>query len=300
MSPALPPSIASTTSWTERSIPVAGFEKEQYVVADSVVRLRIYRANCCERGAPLVLHFHGGAFVAGGLDQGVTVATALAEAGAVVASIEYPLAPEHPFPAALHAGNVALQWLQQQRVKLAGKATRLFVAGEEAGGNLAAGLALKARDVGSAKLAGQILLSPMLDPRMATRSARAAECGPVGCRWADGWQRYLGSAEQAAHPYAAALGSSRLNLLPPALVITAADDPMHDESMLYADRLRDAGVTVHSHVFAAPTGFPCALAEPATSGSSRDAPWRTNLRDRFHLFFAETLGFAPAANLITT
>ncbi|MDQ3272894.1 MAG: alpha/beta hydrolase, partial [Pseudomonadota bacterium] len=133
---------------------------------------------------PLVLHFHAGAFVAGSLSQGACVAGLLADAGAVVVSVDYPLAPAHPFPQAVETAYAALAWAWKARNKLAGRSVRLFVAGEEAGGNLAAALALVARDRDSPRLAGQLLLSPMLDACMATASLRDVHAGPVGCTWA--------------------------------------------------------------------------------------------------------------------
>ncbi len=310
-------------SWTEQTIEVEGFEKAGFKLDDMTVGLRIYRSTTTPRGAPLVLHLHGGAFTFGNLDNGLTVASALVQAGAVVAALDYPLAPAHPFPAALHAGQTALKYLHANRVKLAGKNTRLFIAGEEAGGNLAAAVAMKARDYGGPPLAGQLLISPMLDPRVATQSARDQACGPVGCRWADGWKAYLDTAEKAAHPYAALVNASRLTGLPPALVLTASDDPMRDESLGYAERLQAAGVPVQHHTFAGPTGFPCALMNPpaafaeiakpdapaglpprelpilldATTGSPLDPIWRTTLADRFAVFFSEFLALAPAGRL---
>lgn len=309
-------------SWTEEMIDVPGFEKAGYKLDDMRVGLRIYRAPSTPRGAPLVLHLHGGHFTFGNLDNGLTSAQALVQAGAVVAALDYPLAPAHPFPAALHAGQTVLKHLYEHRLKLAGKNTRLFIAGDEAGGNLAAAIAMKARDYGGPPLAGQILISPMLDPRVATQSAREAACGPAGCRWAEGWKAYLNTAESAAHPYAALVNASRLTGLPPALVLTASDDPMRDESLAYANRLQEASVPVQHHTFAGPTGFPCALMTPpaafadiakpdapmglplrppfeidATTGSQLEPIWRNTLADRFAVFFSEFLGLAPAGRL---
>jgi acetyl esterase len=253
--------------------------------------VRIYGA-ASGIAAPLVLHLHAGAFVTGTLDTGRTVATLLAEAGATVLSVDYPLAPHHRFPEALKRAFAALVTLHEDRTRWGSKKSRVYVAGEEAGGNLAASLALMARDQQAPPLAGQILLSPMLDPCLATRSMRQAEAGPVGCKWADGWQNYLGSAVQAAHPYAAPLESSRLARLAPALVVTAEDDVLRDESLRYAQRLRDAGVAVREHVLGAPTGWPCALTEPARASDR----WAPELRDHFKVFFAETAQQRAAAN----
>jgi acetyl esterase len=257
----------------------------------SPMPLRIYRRAPTLPGAPVLLHLHGGAFVAGGLDNGRTVATLLADAGAVVVSVEYPLAPRHPFPEALEATFQTLSWLHRNRAKLADRKSRILVAGEEAGGNLAAGLTLMARDQQGPLLAGQILLSPMLDPRLATCSMREAEAGPVGCKWADGWHQYLGSADKAAHPYASPVTSSRLAGLAPALVLTAEDDLLRDEAVNYAGRLRDAGVTVHEHVLPGPTGWPCAFHDPA----SAPAPWTAAVRERLARFFAAILGLSDCA-----
>jgi acetyl esterase len=255
------------------------------------IPLRLYRKEPVGRAAPLALHLHGGAFAEGSLDTGRTVAALLADAGAVVVSAGYPLAPAHPFPQPLDAAFDALEWLGRNRARLAGRKSRLFVAGEEAGGNLAAGLALMARDRQAPKLAGQILLSPMLDPCMATCSVRQAEAGPVGCKWADGWHQYLGSPDKAGHPYASPLGSSRLAGLPPALVLTAEDDLLRDEGLTYARQLRAAGVEVREHVLAAPTGWPCALQGPA----DRPPGWAAIVRDRLAAFFAAILAVSGCA-----
>lgn len=250
--------------------------------------MRIYRSEAARPAAPVVLHLHGGAFVGGALDNGRAVAGLLAEAGAVVVSIDYPLAPGHPFPHALEATYGALDWLHKTRGRLASRRSRLFVAGEEAGGNLAAALALMARDRQAPELAGQILVSPMLDPRMATCSMREAAAGPVGCKWADGWHDYLGSAEKAAHPYASPLMSTRLAGVAPALVVSAEDDLLRDEAVAYAARLRKAGVAVQEHLLPAPTGWPCAFQNPSGNG----APWTAALRDAFTYFFAAHPGMS--------
>jgi acetyl esterase len=246
---------------------------------------RIYRDGKTPGSAPLVLHLHGGAFVGGSLDGGRMVSTILAESGAIVVSAGYPLAaPECQFPKPLMASYCALQALYGSRAKWASKKSGIYVAGEEAGGNLAASLALMARDQGMPPLAGQILLSPMLDPCLATLSLREVEAGAGECKWAWGWRQYLGSADKACHPYAAPLGSSRLSGLAPVLLVTAEDDPLRDETKSYAKRLTSAGVKVECHELDAPTGWPTALIEPNGNGS----PWTGNLREYFVGFFDAT------------
>lgn len=256
---------------------------ETQIPADALsLPMRIYRSEAAGPAAPVVLHLHGGAFTGGGLESGRAIAGLLAEAGAAVMSVAYPLAPQHRFPETLESLHGALDWLHRTRGRLASRKSRLFVAGEEAGGNLAAALALMARDRRGPELAGQILVSPMLDPRLATCSMREAEAGPVGCRWADGWHAYLGSAEKAAHPYASPLISSRLAGLPPALVLTAQDDLLRDEALAYARRLREAGGDVHEHVLTVQTGWPAAFHETP----SAPAPWAGAVRECFREFFA--------------
>src|SRR6201999_810231 len=165
------------------------------------------------------------------------------------------------FPDALETMFAVLASLQRCRAQWASRRSSVFVAGEESGGNLAAGLALMARDRRTT-LAGQILVSPMLDPVMGTCSIRSADAGAVGCPWADGWHAYLGTPEKAEHPYAAPLNASRLAGVAPALVVTAEDDPLRDECEAYARHLRDAGVRVQHTVLPGPTGWPFAFSAP--------------------------------------
>ncbi|HEV8313310.1 MAG TPA: alpha/beta hydrolase [Burkholderiaceae bacterium] len=257
----------------------------------SPVRMRVHARAVVARSAPLVLHFHAGAFVDGSLAQGTTVAQLLAQCGAVVASLDYPLAPAHPFPAAVEAGYAALQWLHRERRRFSGAHAPLLVAGEEAGGNLAAAVALIARDRGGPDLAGQLLLSPMLDMCVATASLRDVKAGPVGCHWADGWRQYLARADDATHPYATPGRSMRLAGLPPTLLITAQDDPLRDETQAYAGRLRDAGVAVHSHVLPAPTGLPASYLQADTA-----PPWADTVRAQLQQFLLSTQPTHPSRN----
>lgn len=275
-------SAATAVTWTDETVPGP---------AGAPVSVRIYRSPHCNRATPVVVHLHSGAFVAGSLESGRTVSVLLAEAGAVVASVDYPLAPQHRFPRALDAAFEVLTHIGRGRAGWAGKKAPLYVVGEEAGGNLAAALALMARDQRAPVLAGQILLSPMLDPCLATCSMREAKAGPAGCQWADGWHQYLGSAAKAAHPYASPIGSSRLAGVAPALLVTAEDDLLRDETLNYARRLQESGVSVRAYLLSAPTGWPCAL----HCGADQGAPWRNSLRERFAEFFADTLTCPSAA-----
>ena len=238
---------------------------------------------------PLVLHFHGGNFACGDLDDGRCVARLLVEAGAAVVSMAYPLAPLHPFPDATEVGYEALEWLYKQRTKLAGKGAPVYLAGEEAGGNLAASLSLMARDRAHPPLAGQLLLSPMLDPCVGTASMREAtdDAGEVtACKYFKGWKDYLGRPRDAEHPYAVPGAARRLADLAPTLVLTGQDDPMRDEALSYAKRLQEAGIPVRSQVLSSAQGWPEALADPATADSA--CPCAASVLQQFRLFFETT------------
>lgn len=268
--------MSAPALWTEQVIDIG---------ESAPLAARVYGGRSPAGSAPLVVHLHGGAFVSGTLECGSTIARLLAGSGAIVVSLDYPLAPASPFPQGAEAGYAALLWVHRHRVRLAGNGARLFLAGEEAGGNLAAAVALMSRDRQRPELAGQILLSPMLDPCLATASQRRAEAGPVGCRWADGWRRYLCRAADAAHPYAAPASSVRLMGLPPTLLVTADDDPMRDETQTFARRLREAAVVVHEIVLPDATGWPATFLDPA----SVSAGWATALQTPFRAFFEYTL-----------
>ncbi|MDR6950926.1 acetyl esterase/lipase [Ancylobacter sp. 3268] len=260
-----------SAQWTEDRLELDG----------AALPVRVYRTGSSGRPAPLVLHLHGGTFTCGDFDCSAMICRAMAEAGAVVVSLDYPLAPRHPFPAALNVSFAALGLLYRQRAQWAGRGAKLFVAGEEAGANIATALTLMARDQHHPPVAGQILISPMLDPCLASGSIHAAEAGAAGCKWADGWHSYLGSADKGAHPYAAPLGARRLGGVAPALIITSDDCPMRDESLDYVHRLQGCGVPVESHVVADASDWP--EDNPNAAGLP---PWAQDLRPLFASFLA--------------
>jgi acetyl esterase len=250
------------------------------------VDVRLYGRRVPGASCPLVLHFHGGAFVSGDLDSGCTVARMLAGAGAVVVSLAYPLAPEHPFPDGVDTGYGVLEWLYKHRVKLAGQGARIFLAGEEAGGNMAAAVAVISRDRGHPPLAGQILLSPMLDPCLGTASQRDAMKGSTTCKWEQGWKQYLPCSMHVQHPYAVPGASHRLIDLPPTLIACGADDPLRDEARAYAERLRSAGIVVTYEVISNASNWPDAL----TQASGQACPCEESVKQLFRHFFEATWG----------
>jgi acetyl esterase len=231
----------------------------------------------------VVLHLHGGGFTAGSAGEGSRIAGLLAETGAAVVSLDYPLAPANPFPAALEAAYDALRWAQRERRRLAGARAGLYVVGEEAGANLAAALALMARDRDGPTLAGQVLFSPMVDLCCGTRSQRMAQAGAKpSCPFAEAWRQYLQRAADVEHPYAAPGGSIRLGGLAPTLLVTAHDDPLRDETRGFARRLAAAGVDADTLDLPHPTGWPRAYAAPAQA--DHETAWAAPVRARLQRF----------------
>ncbi|WP_296081621.1 alpha/beta hydrolase [uncultured Agrobacterium sp.] len=229
---------------------------EMSCTASPPVSVRVYSAEGKVRTPPLVLYLRGGSFLEDKAEPAeLPVAKALASSGAVVIEADYSTGSSNEFPAVIDRAFVALDCLSNSRKQYGSAKSLLFVAGEEAGGNVAAGLALKARDRMPGKLAGQILLSPMIDPLMASISMRDADRIGMRQRWAEGWSRYLGKACGAAHPYAAPCLCTRLDRVAPAMIFTAEDDPLRDETISYASRLRDAGIVVRLHVFPSGSGW---------------------------------------------
>jgi acetyl esterase len=268
---------------SSRSVSALHADATIEVAGRAPLQARIYGRKPARGAAPLVVHFHGGAFVSGDLESGECMALLLAEVDAVVVSVAYPLAPEHRFPDAVEAGYAALTWAYKQRTKLAGTGARLYLAGDEAGGNLAAAVALMSRDLAHPPLGGQILVAPMLDPCVGTASLRESmACGTAGCKWADGWQQYLRGPMDAEHPYAVPARATRLLGLPPALVLTGKDDPMRDEALVYAQRLRDAGIPVTTGVLADQTGWPESLGDPPVEECACAAGVKQHLREFFY------------------
>ncbi len=282
---ALPPGTAIAMK-LHHEIPTHAGAAELTSIQIAGTNAKLLRRPDLADHAPWVLHLHGGAYVSRPAVQSPLIARLLAAAGANVVSLHYPLAPQHPFPQPLEAAHEALCAMQALRGRLTDRPSPLLVAGEEAGGNLSAGLALLARDRGRPALAAQILLSPLLDPHMATASLRAAHVGHAGSRLAEGWRQYLARSGDAMHPYAAPLHSQRLGGLAPALIVTRQGDPLRDEAHAYADRLRNAGVRVHEHALLGDAAWPDGAADIAA-----DPAWATPLRQVFEQFFEH---IAPA------
>jgi acetyl esterase len=208
------------------------------------VPIRIYRPPS-ESSPPWLLYLHGGGFVVGGLDSHDDICAELADrSGLGVVAVDYRLAPEHRFPAAFDDCWAVLQALGDGSLGFA--ADRIVVAGDSAGGNLAAGLALRARDVGVSRLAGQILVYPGLGGDM-SRGSFVEQANAPGLTTADvRYYRsvYVGPPEDPGHrsKFAYPLNETDYAGLPPAFLVAAHWDPLRDDCADYAARLSAAGV----------------------------------------------------------
>jgi acetyl esterase len=197
---------------------------------------------------PLMVFFHGSGFVVCSLDTHDGMCRNLcAGAGCVVVSVDYRLAPEAKFPAASHDCLAATRWAYENASALDADPGCLFVAGDSAGGNLAAVTALRLRDEGGPKPRGQLLIYPVTDyfePGTPSMIENAEGYGLTrdGMIWF--WNHYLADASVGVHPHASPLRENDLGGLPPALVYTAQYDPLRDEGEAYADRLAAADVPV--------------------------------------------------------
>jgi acetyl esterase len=223
--------------------PVAHVEDRSIPGPDGEIPVRIYRPEGGQ--LPVVVFLHGGVFVLGDLDMHDPVLRRLANAiPAVIVSVDYRLAPAHAFPAAMSDSFAALSWAATHAEELGGNPDQLAVMGDSAGGALAAVSAIRARDEGGPELRLQVLVYPMIDPALTTRSAREfAEGYLTTTGFLElGWHVYL--ADHEGEPYTAPSAASDLRGVAPAIVITAEYDPLRDEGDDYVGRLREAGVEV--------------------------------------------------------
>jgi len=222
------------------------------------VPVRIYRPVERSPQLPALLWIHGGGYVLGDIEGDDLRARQFAkDLDCVVVSVEYRLAPEHPFPAPIEDCYAALKWLAATAGELGVDRSRIAIGGASAGGGLAAGLALLARDRGEVTLAFQLLIYPMIDDR---NVAPADEQHPDTLIWSRanniaGWRSYLGQdgGGDDVSPYAAAFRATDLAGLPSAYIPVGDIDLFIDEDILYARRLIQAGVPTELHVY--PGGF---------------------------------------------
>ena len=231
----------------------AALVKDYFATGHGVqVPLRLYRPPAAEGPLPLILFMHGGGFVFGSVDTHNDIGHRLAtEAGSAVLSVDYRLAPEHPFPAAVQDSWTALNWALTNAERIGIDPDRIVVHGDSAGGNLAAVTALQARDAGIS-LAGQALIYPVTDLREVEYESRLTRAEGFGLtsedmRWYGG--NYLGDPARADDPLASPMLAADLAGLPATFLMTSGFDPLCSEGQAYGERLRQAGVAVeHLHL----------------------------------------------------
>jgi acetyl esterase len=232
-----PPELASVTSMT-----VPG--------PAGAIPARLYTPKTLRKKdgmSPCLVFFHGGGWVIGDLDSHDVVCRILAHEGEmIVISVDYRLAPENKFPAAIDDAIAATRWISDNAVQLNVDAKQISVGGDSAGGNLAAIVTIDARDNGGPKLAGQLLIYPATDFRMSHPSHSEPETSCLLTHNVIRWfaDHYLASKSDVDNWRASPARMDNLTGLPPAYVLTAGADPLRDEGDEYARRLSEAGVAV--------------------------------------------------------
>jgi acetyl esterase len=238
--------MVAATAAGEEPEPVAKVEDRSIPGPGGQIPVRIYTPQG-SGPFPILVYFHGGGWVIGNVDtHDPTCRTLTNAAGCVVVSVDYRLAPEHKFPAAVDDCYAATQWVAANAAAINGDSSRIAIGGDSAGGNLTAVVAIEAREQGGPPLVFQLLVYPVTDYSFSTPSYRDNADGYLLTKdsmvWF--WDHYLRSEADGQDYRASPLRASDLTGLPPALVITAEYDPLRDEGEAYAARLQESGVSV--------------------------------------------------------
>ncbi len=227
--------------------PVAHVENRTIAGPAGPVSVRIYTPEGIGP-FPILIIMHGGGWVLGNLDTFDVYSRAVTNrAGCLSISVDYRLAPENKFPVPLEDCYAVTKWAAEHGAEVGGDPSRLGILGDSAGGNLAAGLALLARDKGGPKITFQVLVNPALeypDPGTPSMQELGRDYGITSEGLRFGLDAYMSGEADRQNPYFAPLRSNNLVGLPPALVLTAEYDPLRDEGEIYAERLKEAGVSV--------------------------------------------------------
>ncbi|WP_027499705.1 alpha/beta hydrolase [Rhodococcus sp. UNC363MFTsu5.1] len=241
--------LLNTAPPAEPITPLADVEQLTVPTRDGTIRARLYRADRADRDGcrPALVYLHGGGFVLGTLDGADELCRAIAAgSGWAVVSLDYRLAPENPYPAALEDCIDAYAWLTRTAPELGIDPGRIAIGGDSAGGNLAAALCLHRRDKSSPLPVTQVLAYPAVDGTFTTASwsefADAPLLSAADARWF--WDQYVGPGHRADDHLAAPMRADSLRGMPPALIVTAEVDPIRDDAEAYAARLRRDGVPV--------------------------------------------------------
>lgn len=217
---------------------------------DNTISARAYWPQGVDKTQPLpvIVYFHGGGFVVGSVEIFDSLTRALANATkAIVVSVDYRLAPAHPYPAAVDDCYTATKWVADNIASLGGDPKKIAVAGDSAGGNLSAVVALKARDVGTPAIAAQIMYYPAVDLTDKKYESKDKFGDGYGLSKAAGQKfehAYGGNISDRKDPYFSPIYASSLAGLPPALIVTDGFDPLTDSGLAYAERLKESAVSV--------------------------------------------------------
>ena len=228
-------------------VEVASVEDIAIPGPDQPIPLRVYRPDD-RPGRPVTVFFHGSGFVICSLDTHDDMCRQICRGtGHVVVSVDYRLAPEHPFPAAPRDCLAAVQWVAANAAGLGGDPERIAVCGDSAGGCLATVAARQCRDAGGPRIAAQVLIYPVTDHYSGAHDSYMERDKGFGMtsgdmRWF--WNHYCPDQALGADPVASPLRAPDLTGMPPAYVVTAEYDVLRDEGRLYADKLAQAGVSV--------------------------------------------------------
>ena len=216
------------------------------------IALRLYYPRANGTQLPIVIFFHGGGWMLGALETGDATCRAWTNAAqCLVVAVNYCKAPEYKFPAPAEDCFAATKWVSEHASEIGGDAARIAVFGHSAGGNLAAVVALMARDRGAPRIAFQIPWVPITGANFETASylENAEGYGLTRAAMIWFWQHYANSADDYANPYAAPLRARDLSHLPPAFIAAAQYDPLRDDAVAYANALRAAGNQVELRVY---------------------------------------------------
>ena len=256
-------------------VPVGRWEDRLIPGPDQAIRIRIYWPTApSDAPLPIVVFAHGGGFVFCDLDTHDDLCRRMTNGvGAVVISVDYRLAPEYPWPAAVTDVYAATAWAADHATEVGGDSTRVAIAGDSAGGNLAAVTSTLARDRSGPKLCAQLLLYPVISADFDTESYRHFATGfyntRTAMRWY--WDQYLPDLGNRAHPAASPL-HAELTGLPPAVVVTAAYDPLASENTAYVNALGAAGISVVHRTYPAVHGF-MSMSALAIAAAAQKQAW---------------------------
>ncbi len=216
------------------------------IEADWRIPIRVYKKNQQEK-QPILIYYHGGGWVQGSIDTHDALCRWLAHySDCIVISVEYRLAPEFPFPTAVHDAYASASWIYRHAAELDGDPNNIIVAGDSAGANLAAVVCLKAKKGKVFNPVFQILYYPTIEFTFNSDSYHQFAEGYMLTKERMKWfaNHYFRNLEEASHPYASPILAEDVSDLPPALIITAEYDPLRDEGEAYADKLKNVGVNV--------------------------------------------------------